>query len=215
MTAERRAGHHEAHDDINSDAAALVRAAEAGDREGVYVILAHTQCRDCLGKATYDLGLGLWSRISRDERHRLAYERDDNVILHAIADSLTRDESLTGPASATVEVLTAEVRVLMVGSRQITLSVYRQLDEVAFHLLTPFGRVRSERQPSITSHWDTRRIEVVGADRNGRLARSWLQYDPVEYSYRDPVAHIGDLGAAAADWDAAENLPLIVLAGLR
>jgi hypothetical protein len=31
---------------------------------------------------------------------------------------------------AKVEVLTAEVRVLMVGSRQVTLSVYSQLDEV-------------------------------------------------------------------------------------
>jgi hypothetical protein len=32
------------------------------------------------------------------------------------------------PKTAMVEVLIAEVRVLMVGSRQITLSVFRQLD---------------------------------------------------------------------------------------
>ena len=44
--------------------------------------------------------------------------------------------------SATVEVLTAEVRVLMVGSRQVTLSVAKQLDKVARHDLLPFGRVR-------------------------------------------------------------------------
>jgi hypothetical protein len=35
-----------------------------------------------------------------------------------------------GPKEARVEVLRAEVRVLMVGSRQVTLSVARQLDAV-------------------------------------------------------------------------------------
>ena len=43
--------------------------------------------------------------------------------------------------TARVEVLTAEVRVLMVGSRQITLSVHAQLDEVPYTALEPFGRV--------------------------------------------------------------------------
>ncbi len=43
--------------------------------------------------------------------------------------------------AARVEVLTAEVRVLMVGSRQITLSVYAQLDDVEPGEITPFGRV--------------------------------------------------------------------------
>jgi hypothetical protein len=36
-------------------------------------------------------------------------------------------------AAARVDVLTAEVRALMVGSRQVTLSVYRQLDATAAH----------------------------------------------------------------------------------
>ena len=44
--------------------------------------------------------------------------------------------------TATVEVLTAEVRVLMVGSRQVTLSVARQLDQVPLEAVEPFGRVR-------------------------------------------------------------------------
>jgi hypothetical protein len=44
--------------------------------------------------------------------------------------------------TATVETLTAEVRVLMVGKRQVTLSVYRQLDTVDLPLMEPFGRVR-------------------------------------------------------------------------
>ena len=54
--------------------------------------------------------------------------------------------------TATVETLTAEVRVLMVGSRQITLSVARQLDSYNifdtydhFDLdqFVPFGRIRA------------------------------------------------------------------------
>ena len=44
--------------------------------------------------------------------------------------------------TATVTALTAEVRVLMVGSRQITLSVARQLDYAAFGDMEPMGRCR-------------------------------------------------------------------------
>jgi hypothetical protein len=44
--------------------------------------------------------------------------------------------------AARVEVLTAEVRVLMVGSRQVTLSVYGQLDQVQPGEIEPFGRVQ-------------------------------------------------------------------------
>lgn len=47
--------------------------------------------------------------------------------------------------SATVETLTAEVRVLMVGNRQVTLSVYRQLDTVLSGEIDPFGRVRDSK----------------------------------------------------------------------
>ena len=43
--------------------------------------------------------------------------------------------------TARVDVLTAEVRVLMVGSRQVTLSVYAQLDQVEFDEIEPFGRI--------------------------------------------------------------------------
>jgi hypothetical protein len=46
--------------------------------------------------------------------------------------------------TATVEVLTAEVRTLMVGSRQVTLSVFRQLDEVTQDWCEPFGRVNDK-----------------------------------------------------------------------
>jgi hypothetical protein len=46
--------------------------------------------------------------------------------------------------SATVELLTAQVRILQVGSRQVTLSVYRQLDQVPADEIEPFGRVHDK-----------------------------------------------------------------------
>lgn len=55
---------------------------------------------------------------------------------------------------ATVEVLTAEVRALMVGSRQITQSVAKQLDRVPLESMQPFGRIRigSEERLVIGRH---------------------------------------------------------------
>lgn len=50
--------------------------------------------------------------------------------------------SQNGAATATVELLTAEVRVLMVGARQITASVAKQLDRVALAEMEPMGRIR-------------------------------------------------------------------------
>lgn len=47
-----------------------------------------------------------------------------------------------GSKTATVEALTAEVRVLMVGNRQVTLSVAKQLDHLGLDELEMFGRVR-------------------------------------------------------------------------
>ena len=44
---------------------------------------------------------------------------------------------MTNTTTATVETLTAEVRVLMVGSRQVTLSVYNQLDMPENILIDP------------------------------------------------------------------------------
>ena len=108
---------------------------------------------------------------------------------------------MTASKQATVEVLTAEVRVLMVGSRQITLSVYAQLDKVPPHLMVPFGRVAVK-----SSGWHADRyggneheqIDIVGAHREtGQLCAGWLRHWPSaryprsDYSapvyYRDPV----------------------------
>jgi hypothetical protein len=65
--------------------------------------------------------------------------------------------------TATVELLTAEVRVLQVGSRQVTRSVFRQLDCVPAGEIEPFGRVSDSGNPDV--------IEVAGSHR-GVLARS-------------------------------------------
>lgn len=64
--------------------------------------------------------------------------------------------------TATVETLTAEVRVLAVGNRQITLSVAKQLDFVELHDLTVFGRVKlGSSAPDDL---------VIGSDLTGNLA---------------------------------------------
>lgn len=67
---------------------------------------------------------------------------------------------------AHVQVLTAEVRTLVVGSRQVTLSVYDQLDEVSYEDIEPFGRVHPKDASDLV-------VRVVGRDREtGALVRS-------------------------------------------
>jgi hypothetical protein len=69
--------------------------------------------------------------------------------------------------TATVELLTAEVRTVMIGRRQVTLSTYRQLDEVAPEVVEAFGRVRDP------AAMPTGGIPVVGRDRrDGVLVKS-------------------------------------------
>jgi hypothetical protein len=48
---------------------------------------------------------------------------------------------MSGRETATVETLTASVKTLMVGARQVTLTIFKQLDVVGYHEMTPFGRV--------------------------------------------------------------------------
>ena len=70
--------------------------------------------------------------------------------------------------TAKVEVLTAEVRALMVGSRQVTLSVYRQLDDVSWSEIEPFGRVRDTKEDGDSFTF----VHVIGKGPDGSLVRA-------------------------------------------
>ncbi len=101
---------------------------------------------------------------------------------------------MTDTKTATVEVLTAEVRVLMVGSRQITLSVFRQLDIVPYDSCIPMGRVNDSKDQE---RW------IVGKNSNGNLVRGQFTYgrwSQKEFEERESTYRA---------------LPLIVLAGLK
>lgn len=67
--------------------------------------------------------------------------------------------------TATVETLTAEVRVLMVGSRQVTLSVAKQLDRVRYEDIEPLGRVKVDRRDDVFVGSDEQPINIVGRHR--------------------------------------------------
>lgn len=106
--------------------------------------------------------------------------------------------------TAEVQVLTAEVRVLMVGSRQVTLSVYRQLDEVSEERIEPFGRVRDTSTSG--------EVWVVGRDTStGALVRAvrrrdettdgllkWFdvdaEFDALRWAIHDPAAVVAEGG---------------------
>lgn len=135
--------------------------------------------------------------------------------------------------TATVETLTAEVRVLKVGNRQITKSVYLQLDtalpDEEFHA---FGRVRSGNSPRVPDRAyrhptsaRLRSIELVGLDTyTGALARSHGFYVDCDHPFTGACGcdsrYLAD--ASLDHWLLHDrrtldliSLPLIVLAGLR
>lgn len=109
--------------------------------------------------------------------------------------------------AAAVQALTAEVRTLVVGSRQVTMGIYAQIDRVEPGRLVPFGRVR----PRDGYGW----VCVVGRHVDtGALVRSRVRSkDPLPnwQDSRDAARRASD-DAIAREWSA---LPLIVLAGLR
>lgn len=127
---------------------------------------------------------------------------------------------------ARVQVLTAEVRTLVVGSRQITMSVYNQLDMVAPDEIEPFGRVNAR---DVSGRW----VDVIGRHaKTGVLTSSLIpvRADALDDSGRFPTGPgqwtrylfwRADVDArqqreqftkVATEWAA---LDLIVLAGLR
>ena len=69
--------------------------------------------------------------------------------------------------SASVKVHSAEIRVLQVGSGQITRSMYRQLDEASLERFEPFGRVKDNKLKSGEGA-----LQLVGRDtKTGALVR--------------------------------------------
>ena len=134
---------------------------------------------------------------------------------------------------ATVETLTAEVRVLTVGNRQITQSVAKQLDAVPYGQIKPFGRIRFTGDENGT-------VRVIGADNTGTLVKSSvldrgddyiaglveqcrvlirkakLTKDPYHVDLLEKLdAKISYEVGQQERADEWRSLPLIVLAGLR
>jgi hypothetical protein len=115
---------------------------------------------------------------------------------------------------ATVQTLTAEVRTLMLGSRQVTLSVARQLDVVPLEQLEVMGRINlSEKGRRIKDAWGNNdwlppAHYVIGRAPDGTLAlATYIR------SRRQALDMVGEEG-----WPvhlAASRAPLIILAGLR
>jgi len=58
------------------------------------------------------------------------------------------DPFMSSASEPAVEVLTAEIRVLQVGSKPVTLSAARQLDSVDGAAIKPSGRVRIDPKPA-------------------------------------------------------------------
>jgi hypothetical protein len=145
-----------------------------------------------------------------------------------------------GSASATVETLTAEVRTLVVGSRQVTLSVAKQLDRLDLFCwgpgaITPFGRVKTgakvtqERVKAGYRHYPEHmldsnryfetyttepRVEVIGRSNRDEDRGALVIFEVGPKDVTDLYSGEGakELNAVLAQWD---ELPLIVLAGLR
>ncbi len=97
---------------------------------------------------------------------------------------------MTATTTAHVEVLIAEVRVLMVGSRQVTLSVFRQLDHVRPGHIEPFGRVRDGAEDG----W----VQVVGRRAALSIAVPWSGPVSVRASRRHGRGGGGRLAAAVS-----------------
>ena len=113
---------------------------------------------------------------------------------------------MTATTTARVEVLTAEVRVLQVGSRQVTMSVYNQLDRVERQdHIEPFGRVAPRDA-------DSDRVYVVGASARdadrGTLVRATCYTAARLRRTAETLRLLASYkkAQAASDWTAAAEL---------
>lgn len=118
----------------------------------------------------------------------------------------------------TVETMTAEVRVITIGAKRLTLSMYRQLDCRRFDTITVFGRVHAGVK--VDDPWgypEVPALELIGRDNRGNLVRSFVySLDLPPRRYRAPEDSTpADREAARLKWDALvlelRRLPLIVL----
>lgn len=127
------------------------------------------------------------------------------------------DRTSTGPHNARVQVLAAEVRTLMVGSRQVTLSVYGQLDTVSADDIEPFGRVRPKDMQLdyiylIGKHRRTGvlvRSVVPGGPHSIAREFDWREYsDEIEDFRRTAVSLEGEIaGHRKFEDDCHQKLP--------
>jgi hypothetical protein len=143
----------------------------------------------------------------------------------------------SAPQNATVTSLAAEVHVLMVGSRQVTLSVAKQLDRVSLEDFgfTPFGRIRTGVKVSRQRRWwsnsKTPRSRAW-RDDDGKWWCDVMEDPDCEFVGRREsdgalvIAEVDDWAMWAETYGAddedyqkwlgwSRDLPLIVLAGLR
>jgi hypothetical protein len=144
---------------------------------------------------------------------------------------------MSSPSEPSVESMTAEIRVLKVGSKQVTLSAARQLDHVDASDITPFGRVKIATKDAAGL------IEVIGSDPDGVLSRSsararkalcvGYKTSPIHDAFGLLTETCGQHHDISPDFTPADqhrwvkytpsmdvyeawlDLPLIVLAGLR
>jgi hypothetical protein len=132
--------------------------------------------------------------------------------------------------TATVQTLTAEVRTLTVGSKQVTLSIFKQLDYVTPWRINAFGRVNAGGKYD----GEPVELELVGSDDDGCLVSSHIMsrtqiidpvnrhilYLPGRYANTPKTESIKRrYRELEPEWTAMLSrfyaLPLIVLAGLK
>lgn len=116
---------------------------------------------------------------------------------------------MTTTHTATVETMTAEVHVLKVGSRQVTLSVAKQLDLALVNDMKPMGRIRTVWDASFL-------IELIGRhSETGALVRAFVYHPNTTRWLADCEISNVVCRVSSEEFEAIQALPLIVLAGLK